>query len=336
MSADRKIVLESYGPKNSCDLTWKIHHISLFDATQQAPLKSSQLSTNEEVWQLGMYREYVGRNDYYFCFNITLCSTNASYTNVNAKLSIVINGHKHLKKKLRCRLVKGQVVELWNVQRKSVLDLLKEHGVNDDLLTLDINIETWKECNTEMINCLEDKTPLNLNMQMTKMLTNQTLTDVTLQVEGKEFKAHKVVLAASSPVFAAMFKEGTKEHQDNYVNIEDIDSDVFDVFLRFLYSGQVENLDEMYFDLLAAADKYDVQPLREICIQHMTKNISVDNVVDMLALADRYDVEPIKIYAQNFITNNMASVMKTDSWASLLGLYSKVAKQINDRGTVKE
>ena len=273
-----------------------------------------------------MYREYFGRNDYYFCFNITLCSTNASYTNVNAKLSIVINGHKHLKKKLRCRLVKGQVVELWNVQRKSVLDLLKEHGVNDDLLTLDINIETWKECNTEMINCLEDKPPLNLNMQMTKMLTNQTLTDVTLQVEGKEFKAHKVVLAASSPVFAAMFKEGTKEHQDNNVNIEDIDSDVFDVFLRFLYSGQVDQLAEIYLDLFAAADKYDVQPLREICIHHMATNISVDNAVDVLALAERHSVEPIKSLALQFIKTNFANVVESDSWTSLL---------LNHRGDTK-
>ena len=45
-----------------------------------------------------------------------------------------------------------------------------------------------------------------------------------------------------SPVFAAMFKEGTKEHRDNYVNIKEMDSDVFEVFLRFLYSGQIIQL----------------------------------------------------------------------------------------------
>jgi hypothetical protein len=49
-------------------------------------------------------------------------------------------------------------------------------------------------------------------------------------------------LAAASPVFKAMFKEGTKEHRDNYVNIEDINSDVFEVFLGFPLlrsSGQI-------------------------------------------------------------------------------------------------
>ena len=109
---------------------------------------------------------------------------------------------------------------------------------------------------------------------------------------------------------------------------------VFEVFLCYLYSGEVDQLDEMYSDLFAAADKYDVQPLREICIQHMSEKISVDNAVDILSLAGRYDVENIKLQAQKFITNNMAGVMKTDSWASLLGIYSKIAKEtIQQRST---
>ena len=109
---------------------------------------------------------------------------------------------------------------------------------------------------------------------------------------------------------------------------------VFEVFLCYLYSGEVDQLDEMYSDLFAAADKYDVQPLREICIQHMAEKISVDNAVDILSLAGRYDVENIKFQAEKFITNNMASVMKTDSWASLLGIYSKIAKEtIQQRST---
>ena len=168
------------------------------------------------------------------------------------------------------------------------------------------------------------------------MLTNQTLADVTLKVEDNEFKAHKLILAAASPVFEAMFKEGTKEHEDNYVNIEDIDSDVFEVFLRYLYSGQAENLEEMVLELFAAADKYDVQPLREICIHHMVKNISVNNAVNMLVLADRYNVEPIKLQAQKFITNNIISLLKTDSWSSLIGIHSKVAKQVGENGTLNE
>ena len=73
------------------------------------------------------------------------------------------------------------------------------------------------------------------------------------------------------------------------------------MFLRYLYYAQVDKLVEMYLDLFAAGDKYDVQPLREIYIKHMClaitvvwplPAITVDNAVDVLALAERHSVEP--------------------------------------------
>jgi len=149
------------------------------------------------------------------------------------------------------------------------------------------------------------------------LLANNSLTDVILNIKGKELEAHKVILTTMSPVFEIMFNEGYTEHRDSYVKVEDIDSDVFEEFLRFLYSGQVEHLDEMSFELYAAADKYDVQSLREICIEHIGKIIVVDNAVDILALADHYGDENLKLQTQKFIENNIAELVKRDAWASL-------------------
>ena len=100
-----------------------------------------------------------------------------------------------------------------------------------------------------------------------------------------------------------------KENEDNYVNIEDIECDIFKVFLRFIYSGQVDKLDEIVSDLLAAADKYDVQPLKEVCVHHMAKNISVDNAVDIFSVASDY------------LKKNFNDVTRTDSWTSLFAKY---------------
>ena len=336
MSSERKVQL--YEQHNCYNLTWTIQG---WCNARVGVLKSSQFSTNEEVWQLDIPFKDANTGPTHFV-KISVCSATDSFWHVLGEISIVISDRKYLTQKRNCRVGKGQQAELWNADRQSVLDLLVQKGANVYVLPLEINTETWKEDPIEMTDCPEVKPLYNLNihgcchLQMAKMLTNQTLTDVTLHVKDKEFKAHKVVLAAASPVFEAMFKEGTKEHEDNYVNIEDIDSDVFDVFLRFIYSGQVDHLDEMCLDLLVAADKYDVQPLKEICVQHMTKNISVENAVDVLALAGLYDVEPIKLQAQKFITNNMAGVMKTKSWNTLLGMYSKVTKQVGGNGPLKK
>jgi len=318
MSTERKIVFESFVPQCRLNFQWKIRNISLFLCSPYQ-LQSGRLSINEnEYLQLAMVRCTVGDTERY-SWIVTLMSSTVNYTNVDGELSIVIKEKKYLTRRNRLQLNKKQNIELWNIERQSVLDLLKEHDIKDDALTLDINIETWKEDTTEMINCLEDKPHYNLNIRMAKMLANQTLTDVTLKVKDKEFKAHKVVLAAASPVFEAMFKEGTKEHQDNYVNIEDIESDIFEVFLRYLYSGEVELTgNDMVYNLSAVADKYDVEPLREVCVQHMAKNISVENVVDVMTLAQRFSFDSIKSLATDFFRRNFLDVMGTDSWSSLL------------------
>ena len=80
--------------------------------------------------------------------------------------------------------------------------------------------------------------------------------DVTLVVGEKEFKAHRLILAARSVVFAAMFyHENTKEMQEGKVIITDIDEDVFSELLRFMYTGKVSVLDFCAVELFVAADK---------------------------------------------------------------------------------
>jgi BTB/POZ domain len=99
-------------------------------------------------------------------------------------------------------------------------------------------VEEWSEKTTLVsISCTET-TEYNqsIDNKIQNFFISQTFADVTLKVNDREFKAHKLILAATNPVFEAMFKEGTKEHQDNYVNIEDMDSDVFEVFLCYLYN----------------------------------------------------------------------------------------------------
>ena len=121
----------------------------------------------------------------------------------------------------------------------------------------------------------------NLIPSIDKLRADHTLTDVTLQVKGKFLKAHKLILAATSPVFKVMFQDGTKEQQSGQVNIEDIDTNVFEEFLRFIYTGDVRHLPEIAEDLLAVADKYQVQSLKYTCIAQMLESLSADNATRM-------------------------------------------------------
>lgn len=54
---------------------------------------------------------------------------------------------------------------------------------------------------------------------------------------GIKLPAHKAILAARSPVFAAMFEHKMKEHTERRVEISDIDVKVFEVMLHHIYTG---------------------------------------------------------------------------------------------------
>jgi BTB/POZ domain len=222
---------------------------------------------------------------------------------IHTELSLIVDGNKHQTQQRTIESTESECI--WKMKIKDLKKFMTKNLKNG---TLCINLEV-EEANI-VTNFQNDGNAkcLPIGNTIINFLNNQNFTDVTLQCQDKEFKAHKLVLAAASPVFNAMFKEGTKEQRDSHVNIEDVNSDIFDVFLRFLYSGEVDHLAEMCFDLFAAADKYDVQPLRDICIRHMAENITVDNAVDFLALAERHTIEPTKSLALKFIQVNFADV----------------------------
>lgn len=104
--------------------------------------------------------------------------------------------------------------------------------------------------------------------------------------DGKILRAHKVVLAARSPVFYQMITAGLKPSRDNVARIADFDSTVMKEALRFIYCCEVENLPEIVYDLHQAAGKYDLQSLKQLCVDFIYDNMKPRNVAEALAWID--------------------------------------------------
>ena len=54
------------------------------------------------------------------------------------------------------------------------------------------------------------------------LLNSGEYSDFTIVVGGKQFQVHKAILGAHSPVFAAMFKNETKEMVEKRAELPDI------------------------------------------------------------------------------------------------------------------
>lgn len=144
-----------------------------------------------------------------------------------------------------------------------------------------------------------------------------------------ELKAHSIVLVSGSPVLAAMFRHDVKERRNRVVEVKDVRPDVFQQLLHYLYTGAATfgKLEDMAEDLLVAADKYQVDWLKEECAAMLADKLHLDNVVRTLVLAHLHSCLDLYQSALDFMAKNALEVCSRADWKELMKSYPDVCFQ---------
>ena len=111
--------------------------------------------------------------------------------------------------------------------RETLLDKSNDLIVNG-ALTIYCEIETYENNRQSLSGQIahgisqpsNDKEELVKNFE--KLFESMEHSDVTFNVRGKQFQAHKNILTARSPVFAAMFQHQSAENMTGIVDVPDI------------------------------------------------------------------------------------------------------------------
>ncbi|KAG1682116.1 Protein roadkill [Nymphon striatum] len=191
----------------------------------------------------------------------------------------------------------------------------------DDKLTLfcEVSVVADSVNISGQSNAVQFKVPeCKLSDDLGLLFESQKFSDVTLCVNEREFQAHKAILAARSPVYAAMFEHEMEERKQNRVEITDVDHEVMKEMLRFIYTGKAPNLDKMADDLLAAADKYALDRLKVMCEEALCSNMTIDTAAEVLMLADLHSADQLKAQAIDFINTHATDVMETSGWKTMI------------------
>ena len=111
--------------------------------------------------------------------------------------------------------------------------------------------------------------------------------DVTLKLSnGKVIKAHKMILAAVSPVFNGMFYGNFKEGKLDEVNLQEENSNIMKLFIDFVYNGdcKVDNLDNV-LPLMKVVDYYQINkvPFLLKCGKVILAELDSSNYLDLLS-----------------------------------------------------
>lgn len=79
--------------------------------------------------------------------------------------------------------------------------------------------------------------PSSLLKSLSSLWQEECFCDVRLAVGQREFPAHRLVLAAASPYFRAMFMSGLTEGKRENITLHDLSPATFEQLIKFIYSG---------------------------------------------------------------------------------------------------
>ena len=109
----------------------------------------------------------------------------------------------------------------------------------------------------------------NLQSTYTRLRTTGHFSDVTLVCEdGQHVKAHRTVLAATSPVFEAILS--LEDHPKPLIYMRGVKRAQLNALMDFIYLGHVEVTSEHLNDFFSLSE--------ELKIKGLTRNVKVENV----------------------------------------------------------
>ncbi|XP_019640200.1 PREDICTED: kelch-like protein 12 [Branchiostoma belcheri] len=161
------------------------------------------------------------------------------------------------------------------------------------------------------------------------------LQDVVLEVEGRRFPCHRLVMAAASPYFRAMFTSDMAESRQKTVVLQGLDADMFEEILSYIYSGTLHVSLDRVQPLYQAADLLQLDYVRDTCSSYMAMNVERSTCVDLYKIAEVFMVDVILNRCLQYICQHFVEVSSSEEFCSLsVDQLTKIISQ--DKLEVKE
>lgn len=141
--------------------------------------------------------------------------------------------------------------------------------------------------------------------------------DLIICVGRRRFPCHRVILAAGAPYFRSMFSSGMEECRKKAIEIKEIDPEVFEHTLRYIYTGQINISVPIAPELFTQAHMFQIASLVELCFQFFRENISECNCLGALTLADIHGHKQLYEFAKAFTCAHFTTLVEEEDFLKL-------------------
>ncbi|KAJ3704727.1 hypothetical protein LUZ61_008432 [Rhynchospora tenuis] len=208
--------------------------------------------------------------------------------------------------------------------------------LKEDFFTIICQVTVIKEPHTYITKFPSVSEPSNtFNEIGYDLLLSETGADITCEVEGECFPAHKCILALRSPVFNAQLFGAMKDENQEKIKISDVEVPIFKAMLFFIYTGLLPDHivgAEAAQHLLVAADRYGIQTLRQACEERLSQKLDVVNVGTTLALAEQHNLTRLKSDCLEYLSFSEVffAALGTEGFAHLAKACPDILKEISN------
>ncbi|KAG5670776.1 hypothetical protein PVAND_001016 [Polypedilum vanderplanki] len=282
------------------------------------------IGENKTIWRLMFEIRYCyiflikesDISDLYICWKIT-----------DSKLVLIFEGVFRIKKNV---LADEKQYFIGNLQPDNVFN--NQNFVSNETLTLILDIELYQSYPEKTANGSKGK----LSEIVKNLFNSNSYSDFTIiSSDGKMFSAHQCILAGRSSVFKAMLSTEMIEKKLNKIKVKDIDGDTMHELLKFIYTEEVENSNNVAKKLIYAAEKYDLPELKSICISKLINEIAEENIFEILLLADRFNEEILLNKCMLFIKSNYDELENRNEWNNIdIKLIKRIMKFLKDNSDI--
>ena len=166
----------------------------------------------------------------------------------------------------------------------------------------------------------------NVNVAFANLKEDADFADVTLACEdGKQFEAHKVILAASSSFFQNLLRKN-KDRKRPLVFMRGVTSENMAAIVDFIYCGEASVAQENLESFLAIAEELQLNGLMEQMVDDRStkKEIPVP-----IKLEQKEQITSLKSDYKSVQISDMRSIYRNDYKAPILDDLKEVANQVN-------
>ncbi|CAJ1071585.1 kelch-like protein 40a [Xyrichtys novacula] len=149
------------------------------------------------------------------------------------------------------------------------------------------------------------------------LLENEKFVDCVLKIQDKEFPCHRLVLAASSPFFKAMFLSDLEESKKKEITLKDVEPGVMGMILRYLYTSDINLTEQNVQDIFMVANMYQIPSIFSVCVTYLQEKLVLGNCLAIFRLGLLLDCPRLALAARDFICERFQVVVRDQDFLQL-------------------